>query len=147
VLGLTFVVAHALRARKIMSSTKFTLRAGEDRANLRWTMAAESIDVFADAVHISVMAFGCTLQFGLSRPVPMGGSPELTESAQLPSDRLATVRMTPELLKAFAFLLREHVLNYEKTANLRIDLPPDLMRPALLGSSLERWNNCWEYTE
>ena len=108
----------------------------------------DAVDLFADAVHINVMAYGCTLQFGLSRPVPMAvPTPPPTEATPLPTDRLATIRLSPELLKGLAFLLREHVLRYERNANVRIELPPELLASILAGSNRERWNDCWEHAE
>ncbi len=115
----------------------------------------EAVDIFADAVHIHVMPFGCTLQFGVSRPVPMTVSqpgapaapPPTSPPELLPSDRLATIRLTPEFLKAVAYLLRQHVLGYEKTSGFKIELPPAMMALVLVGSSREQWDQCWGYTK
>ena len=104
---------------------------------------AEPIDVFVDAMHIAVMGFGSTLQFAVSKPVPMSG-PQPPGSMPLPSDRVATIRMTPEFLKGMAFLLREHVLLYERNSGFKIELPKELMANILSGTSIDRWKRCWE---
>lgn len=106
---------------------------------------ADAIDVFADAVHINVMAFGCTLQFAVSKPVPMAPPlPAPPAPTPLPADRVATIRLTPELLKGLAFLLREQVLQYERNAHLKIEIPPELMGGLLAGTGRERWDRFWE---
>lgn len=105
---------------------------------------AEPIDVFVDTVHINVLPLGCTLQFGLTKPAPMVLTQPGVQPPPLTSDRVATIRLTTELLKGMAFLLREHVLQYEKTSGFKVQLPPDLMANALVGTTRERWDRCWE---
>ena len=107
---------------------------------------ADSIDTFADAVHVNVMAFGCTLQFAISRPVSMQTSPEQdsTETAGLlVTDRVATIRVTPEFLKGFAYLIRENVMRYEAASGFKIELPPDLMNALTARTGREQWDRVW----
>jgi len=101
---------------------------------------AEAIDVFADTIRFNVAAYGCALHFAVSRPtldlVPPG--------APIPMDRVATVRLTPEFLKGIVFLLREHIVQYEKTAGAPITIPFEMLNQILQGTTLERWTRCWE---
>jgi hypothetical protein len=105
---------------------------------------ADPIDVFADAVHVNVMAFGCTVQFAVSKPAPMSTGAEHGTTEAPATDRVATIRVTPEFLKGFAFLIRQQVLQYEANSGLKIDLPPDLMA-GLTGPTggREQWDRVW----
>jgi len=101
----------------------------------------EPIDVFADAFKVQMMPFGCTLTFSVSSP----DQPTMTDPKQLlSSTRVVTMRLTPELIKGMAFILREQVVLYEKTHKVLIDVPADNLK--LAGLSLENWNRFWGYT-
>ena len=104
---------------------------------------SEPVDIFADAIHINMMAFGCTLQFGRSEPVPMAMVAESIPDSILPTERLATIRLTPELMKAMTFLLHRHIVRYEEYNKRKIELPANLMARVLTGSTRELWDTLW----
>lgn len=107
---------------------------------------ADPIDVFADAVHVNVMAFGCTVQFAVSRSVSMQTGSEQSAAEAPPfiaTDHVATIRVTPEFLKGFAFLIREQVLRYEANSGFKIELPPDLMTALTASTGREQWDRVW----
>ena len=100
----------------------------------------EPIDVFADAFRVQIMPFGCTLTFSVSSPE----QPTMADPQQLlPTTRIVTVRLTPELIKGMAFMLREQVVMYEKANKVRIDVPPANLEVA--GVNMQNWNRFWEY--
>lgn len=58
---------------------------------------ADTPDVFADSMHITVAAFGCVLQFSLSRPLPPSttvGDGSDAAAGMLPSGRAFRFRLT-----------------------------------------------------
>lgn len=105
-------------------------------------MGTEPADIFADAFKIFVGGFGSSLHFFLSDP-----DQEATPGGLLPSNRVATIRLTPELLKGLTFLLYRQVVMYE-SANPRIELQPDAMARVFAGSGIDRekWDRFWGYT-
>lgn len=107
-------------------------------------MPSEPVDLFADGFQIFVGGFGSAIHFQLSEADHHVGA---TPPGQLlPSRRVATVRMTPEMLKGLAFLIHQQVNVYERT-NPRIELPADSMqRMAAAGITAEQWHHFWGYT-
>jgi hypothetical protein len=92
-------------------------------------------DVYADQLGLNIAPFGCALNFSLSPPVPSpGGAP----AAGTP---VVTVRMSLEHLKMIAFLLRQQVIQYERTSGVEIAIPMDVLNSLRIGR--EDWNECW----
>lgn len=98
---------------------------------------AEAVDVFADTVRIYVSAFGCALQFGVTQT-------QLADGSITGTERVATIRVTPEFVKGLAFMFREHVLQYERTTGAKLPIPPDMMNQVLGALPPERWDRCWQ---
>lgn len=107
-------------------------------------MPTEPVDLFADAFRLYIGAFGCAIHFSLSDPDQQVVT---APGAHLPDNRIATIRLTPELMKGLAFIMRRQIIAYEQSGNPRIELPPNYMSAALAGADLESWNRCWEYTQ
>lgn len=107
-------------------------------------MPTEPVDIFADAFRVYVGAFGCMLTFSLSNADQQAVTPPGTT---LPSDRVATIRLAPELLKGMAFMLRQQIIAYEREEG-KIVMPEKYIAAAvaLVGADSEAWNRCWEYT-
>jgi hypothetical protein len=110
---------------------------------------AEQVDLFVDGFRVNVMPFGCTLVFTLSHPQPesQGLVAPLpgTTTPVLPSDRVATIRMTPALMKGMAFILRNQLARFEQTSHTTIELPQDAMPSVLAGTDQAAWERFWEY--
>ena len=64
----------------------------------------------------------CTLNFLLSAPTP----PAPGTLSQ--GDRVASIRMSLEHLKALTFVLHRHLIGYEQQAHISIPLPMEVLR-------------------
>jgi hypothetical protein len=89
---------------------------------------AETNDIFADGVRTFVGAYGCALHFWLSTPEAHVSTPA---EMNLPSARVATIRMTPELMKSLAWMLYRQIKLYEEQYRLEVELPSNMMVSAL----------------
>ncbi|MDP2735277.1 MAG: hypothetical protein Q8P12_03650 [bacterium] len=96
----------------------------------------ESKDVYCDGFQMNVGPYGVTLNFSLSNAVPPapGISPQ--------SDRVATVRMSLEHTKVMAFVLRRHLMKYERETNMSVQVPTGLLNS--LQISPEDWQSSWK---
>src|SRR5437016_12509703 len=104
---------------------------------------AETSDIFADGVRTFVGAYGCALHFWLSTSDAHFSTPAETN---LPSERVATIRMTPELMKSLAWMLYRQIKLYEEPYQLEVELPSNLMVSALEGTDRAAWDRFWGYT-
>lgn len=99
----------------------------------------DPIDVYADQFQINVGPYGCVLNFlvsGPAAPAP-GAAPQV--------ERLASVRMSLEHLKTMTYILRRQVIEYERQAGVRIQLPQEVLNSLRIGR--EDWDTCWEGQE
>lgn len=96
----------------------------------------EPVDVYADQFQISTGAYGCILNFLATQRDPVA------PGAVRQSERVSTIRMSLEHLKMMTFLLRRQVMNYERNAGVRIQLPQAVLNGLRIGR--EDWNECWK---
>ena len=96
---------------------------------------AEPSDTYADAFHINIGPFGCTLNFMQSGPTPPapGGISQ--------GDRVASIRMSLEHLKAMTFVLHRQLVGYEQHAHISIPLPIEVLRGMQIRE--EDWQTFW----
>ena len=95
----------------------------------------ETNDVYSDQFQVNLGPYGCTINFQLSGatpPVP-GAPPQL--------ERVATVRMSLEHLKAMTFILHRQLAAYEAQAHVSIGLPADILRAMQIRQ--EDWEAFW----
>ena len=96
---------------------------------------AETPDVYADQFQLHLGAFGCTINFQLSGAIPVvPGAPPQTE-------RVATVRMSLEHLKALVFIMHRQLATYETQARVTIGLPIEVLRAMQIRE--EDWEAFW----
>ena len=95
----------------------------------------DPIDVYVDQFQVSTGPYGSTLNFLISEPTPPapGSSPK--------NERLATIRMSLEHLKAMIFVLRNQVKLHERQTGTTIQLPIQVLNS--LGISPEDWDSFW----
>ena len=92
-------------------------------------------DLYADQFQVNVGPFGCTLNFQISSSTPaVPGSPPQIE-------RIATIRVSLELLKAMAFLLHRQVVAYESQTQTPVGLPVEVLRNMQVRQ--EDWEAFW----
>jgi hypothetical protein len=95
----------------------------------------EDNDVFSDNFQVSIGPFGCTLNFqrtGATLVAP-GVVPQV--------ERIATVRMSVELLKAVAFLVHRQVMLYETQSHVSVGLPTQILQGMQIRQ--EDWEAFW----
>jgi hypothetical protein len=96
---------------------------------------AETPDVYADQFQLNLGPLGCTLNFQVSgaNPVAPGVPP--------PIERVATVRLSLQHLKAMAFILHKQIVGYEAQAQVSTGLPVDVLRALQIRQ--EDWEAFW----
>ncbi len=96
---------------------------------------AEVPDVYADQFQLNLGPLGCTLNFQVSgaNPVAPGIPP--------PIERVATIRLSLQHLKAMAFILHKQIAGYEAQAQLSTSLPVDVFRALQIRQ--EDWEAFW----
>ena len=113
-------------------------------------MAERPLDAFVDGLIVNVSAYGCTLRFSESifeEPRVTLERAEREGGGHLPSEHVATLRMTPEFLKGVIFVIYRHVRDYEQSIGSKIPLPPELLegaREGAGGASQEQWDEFWK---
>ncbi|MBI2858568.1 MAG: hypothetical protein HYX90_05760 [Chloroflexi bacterium] len=96
---------------------------------------AELVDVYCDSFQMNVGPYGVTLNFSLSNPLPAA------PGVVLQNERVATVRMSLEHTKVMAFVLRRHMMKYEREAGTSVHVPQALLNS--LQISPEDWQSAW----
>lgn len=96
----------------------------------------EPTDVYADQFQFQMNAFGCSINFQLSSPVPpaMGTPPQI--------DRVATVRLSMEHLKALTFMLHRQIVTFEAQNQIAVGLPIEVLRGMQIRQ--EDWQAFWQ---
>lgn len=110
-------------------------------------MVEKVVDVFVDGLMVTVSAYGCTLRFSQSIAVDFAAVSRVDEGAPVPSEHVATLRMTPEFIKGVVFVMYQHVVQYERSVGGKIPLPPELIEGATegaAGATLEQWDQFWK---
>ena len=96
---------------------------------------AEPCDTCADAFQINIGPYGCTLNFLLSSPMPP------PPGTMTQGDRVASIRMSLEHLKAMTFVLHRHLIGYEQQAHISMPLPMEVLRGMQIRE--EDWQTFW----
>lgn len=96
----------------------------------------EANDFYCDGFQMNVGPYGVTLNFSLSNPLPVA------QGAPQPSDRMATMRMSLEHTKVMAFVLRRHLMKYERETGVNVQVPGGLLNS--LQISPEDWQAAWK---
>lgn len=113
-------------------------------------MVERPVDAFVDGMVVTVSAYGCTIRFSQSISEEPGVIAERAEregTGKLPSEHVATIRMTPEFLKGVIFVMYQHLREYEQAIGGKIPLPPELVegaREGAEGASQEQWDEFWK---
>jgi len=96
---------------------------------------AEPPDVYADQFQLNLGPLGCTLNFQASgaNPVAPGVMP--------PIERVATIRLSLQHLKAMSFILHKQIVAYETQTQVNIGLPVDVLRAMQIRQ--EDWEAFW----
>jgi hypothetical protein len=96
---------------------------------------AETPDVYSDQFQVHLGPYGSTINFQLSgaTPVAPGAPPQI--------ERVATVRLSLEHLKAMVFILHRHLVAYETQAHLSISLPTEVLGAMQIRQ--EDWEAFW----
>ncbi|HEY7533893.1 MAG TPA: hypothetical protein VH681_14050 [Nitrospiraceae bacterium] len=92
-------------------------------------------DVYTDQFQVNLGTFGCTINFQLSGAIPAapGAIPQI--------ERVATVRMSLEHLKALVFIMHRQLAAYESQAHVSIGLPVEVLRAMQIRQ--EDWEAFW----
>jgi len=95
----------------------------------------EPIDVYADQFQINTGPFGSTLSFSVTSPVPPA-------PGQVPAaERLASIRMSNEHLKAMVFMLRRQILMSQRQMGVDIQVSQNVLNGLSIGP--EDWERFW----
>ena len=96
----------------------------------------EPIDIYSDQFQVNIGAYGCTMNFMLTSPIPPapGSVPQ--------AERLATVRTSLEHLKSITFILRKQILQVEDNSGIKIEVPRQVLNA--MGISPEDWDAFWK---
>ena len=95
----------------------------------------DAIDVYSDQFQISTGPYGVMLNFNVSSHIP--AVPGQVQQAE----RVATIRMSLEHLKAMTFILRRQLLQHEQQTGTIIPLPQQVLNQLQIGR--EDWDAFW----
>ena len=96
----------------------------------------EPADVYTDQFQVQIGPFGCSLNFSLSPSTP--SAPGTVPQA----DRVGTMRMSLEHLKAMTFILHRQVVQYESQAHVSVQLPDAVLTGMKIRQ--EDWQAFWQ---
>ncbi len=96
---------------------------------------AEPVDTYSDSFQINIGPYGCAFNFSLTGPMPqpVGTAPKI--------DRVATIRMSLEHLKAMTYILHRQIVLYESQAGVSVPLPVEVLRQMQVKQ--EDWQTFW----
>jgi len=94
----------------------------------------ESIDVYTDQFMMTTTSWGANLSFYLNTP-----HPEPTKV--VPPERVATIRMSNELLKATGMIIVRQIKKMETETGIRIDVDSRVLNS--MGIAREDWDKFW----
>lgn len=95
----------------------------------------EPIDAYADQFMVTVTPWGANLSFLVSSP-----HPEVTKP--VPAERVATIRMSNEHLKAMAMILVRQIKRMESESGVRCDIDRRVLNS--MGIPPEDWDQFWK---
>jgi hypothetical protein len=141
---------YPMQGRSSSADPRFTFHASSERSeneagrlfqhpaqstHFKGGSMAEAADVYADQFQLNLGPLGCTLNFQVSGANPVApGSPP-------PIERVATIRLSLQHLKAMAFILHKQIVGYEAQAQLSTGLPVDVLRALQIRQ--EDWEAFW----
>lgn len=96
----------------------------------------EPSDVYTDQFQVNIGPFGCSLNFSVSPPTPPA------PGALSQAERVATVRMSLEHIKAMTFIMHRQVLQYESQAHVSVQLPTAILTGMQVRQ--EDWQAFWQ---
>ena len=96
---------------------------------------AEPIDVYADQFMVTITTWGANLSFLVNAPHPEKAKP-------VPAERLATIRMSTEHLKAMAMVLVRQIKKMESETGIKCDVDRRVLNS--LGIAPEDWDEFWK---
>lgn len=96
---------------------------------------AEPIDVYADQMMITVTSWGVSLSFLVSTPHPDPVKP-------MPAERVATIRMSNEHLKAMTMVIVRQIKKLEAESGVKCEVDRRLLNS--MGISPEDWEHFWK---
>jgi hypothetical protein len=105
------------------------------RDQLKGGTMAEVPDAYADQFQLHIGPLGCTLNFQVS------GANLVAPGTPPPIERVATIRLSLQHLKAMAFILHKQIVGYEAQAQLSTNLPIDVFRALQIRQ--EDWEAFW----
>ena len=91
----------------------------------------EILDIYSDSFRVTTGVFGVNMTFGLNEPHPVQGGVART------ADEKARVRVSLQLAKVIAMLLRKQLKEYESQTGTDIQIPQNVY--ASLGIAEEDW--------
>jgi hypothetical protein len=96
----------------------------------------EPNDFYTDQFQFQINPLGCCINFQLSNPLPpaMGMPPQM--------DRVATIRLSIEHLKALTFMLHRQVIAFEAHNQIAVGLPTEALR--MMQIRQEDWQAFWQ---
>jgi hypothetical protein len=95
----------------------------------------EPFEIYADAFTVTVGAWGSNISFQLREP-----HPEATSIKQ--PERLGTVRMSNEHLKAMVFILKRQIAQFEQGQGVQCDVPTQVLSQMQIAR--EDWDAFWK---
>lgn len=95
----------------------------------------EPIDAYADQFVITVSGWGANLSFFVNTPHPEPANP-------VPPERIATIRMSNEHLKAMTIIIWRQVNKVEAESGVKYELDRRLLNS--MGISPEDWEQFWK---
>ena len=95
----------------------------------------EPFEIYTDSFTVTVSAWGANISFDLRE-----AHPESTSIKQ--PERLGTVRMSNEHLKALTYILRRQVLQFENAEGVRCDVPTQVLSQMRIAR--EDWDAFWQ---
>jgi hypothetical protein len=95
----------------------------------------EPIDVYSDQFMVTMTTWGANLSFLVNTPHPEPTKPVLPE-------RVATVRMSNELLKVMAMIFVRHIKKMESEMGVKFDVDRRVLNN--LGIAPDDWDEFWK---
>ena len=95
----------------------------------------EPIDTYSDQFMVTTTSWGANLSFLVNTPHPEATKP-------VPAERVATIRMSNEHLKAMAVVLVRQIKKMEADTGIKCDIDRRVLNN--LGVSPEDWDDFWK---
>lgn len=99
----------------------------------------DQIDRYIDQFQVTLGPYGCVLNFSTTSPLPP------PPGIQPATERVASIRMSIEHLKAMTYILRRHVLGFERERAVTYPVPMEVLNDLRIGR--EDWDEFWRRGE